>query len=792
MVKENKYTATITEDPALYVSRFINHTNKNVFLTGKAGTGKTTLLRKLIKNTYKKCLVVAPTGIAAINAGGVTIHSLFQLPFGTFIPVNQSPTAQVNIKVNDAFSVVKNLQMYDTKRKLLRELELLIIDEVSMLRADLLDAIDLVLRHVRRNSYPFGGVQVLFIGDMLQLPPVVKDEEWNILKTFYNSIYFFDAQVLQKSTPVYIELDKIYRQADDQFVTLLNHLRNNEMTTADYELLNTYFKAGFKPSPTEGYITLTTHNYKATDLNRTFLSTLQGKSFFFEAEVEGDFNEYAYPIEKTLELKIGAQVMFVKNDSTGNQRFFNGKIGHVSKIDKETIEVKFTDGSASVAVTPYSWENIKYKLNEATNEIEETVAGNFKQYPLKLAWAITVHKSQGLTFEKAIIDIGDAFAPGQVYVALSRLRSLKGLVLTSSLNINSIQSDSKINTYSKTQSEQQNLRELLTNETYTFLKEYVIKSFEFGAFIRRVEEHTDSYAKAENKSVKQKYHGWAKEFEKELKEIKPTADKFKQQIIQIIDAKEEGHLDYLRQRVTAAAVYFSPLFKTLSNKIFRHVTLLKTEKKIKTYLSELLSLESLINEQHKLVKKATLLIEATLTNKEISAEEIKKTLRDPSREEQLQQLLTIPSRIDTEKKEPKRKSKTEKKVSDASIEKALKPDTKEETYKLLLAGNDIESIAKQRSLAVGTIESHLAYYVTKGKLDAARFVSAEKMTSITTVLKTLNTMQFGPIKNALGDEYSYSDIRFAVAGYLADSVEATSDTGRSVEASAGISGKASA
>jgi uncharacterized protein YpbB len=775
MVKENKDSASIGEDPALYVTRFINHTNKNVFLTGKAGTGKTTLLRKLIKNTYKKCLVVAPTGIAAINAGGVTIHSLFQLPFGTFIPVNQSPGIQGNIKLNDAFSVVKNLQMYDTKRKLLRELELLIIDEVSMLRADLLDAIDLVLRHVRRNSYPFGGVQVLFIGDMLQLPPVVKDEEWNTLKTFYNSIYFFDAQVLQKNPPVYIELDKIYRQADDRFVALLNHLRNNEMTAADYELLNTYFKAGFKPSPTEGYITLTTHNYKATDLNKTFLSTLQGKSFFFEASIEGDFNEYAYPIEKTLELKIGAQVMFVKNDNTGSQRFFNGKIGHVSKIDKETIEVKFTDGSASVAVTPYSWENIKYKLNEASNEIEETVAGTFQQYPLKLAWAITVHKSQGLTFEKAIIDIGDAFAPGQVYVALSRLRSLNGLVLTSSLNINSIQSDSKINSYSKTQAEQQNLQELLTNETYSFLKEYVIKSFEFGAFIRRIEEHTDSYVKTENKSVKQKYHSWAKEFEKELKEVKPTADKFKQQIIHIIDAKEDGHLDYLRQRVTAAATYFSPLFKTFSNKIFRHVGLLKTEKKIKTYLSELLSLESLINEQHKLVKKATLLIEATLTHKEISAEEIKKTLTDASREEQLLQLLNAPSRLDPEKKEAKRKSKAEKKVSDSSIEKALKPDTKEETFKLLQAGNDIEAIAKQRSLAVGTIESHLAYYVTKGKLDASRFVSAEKMASITTVLKTLNTMQFGPIKSALGDEYSYSDIRFAVAGYLSSDVETTNN-----------------
>lgn len=766
----NKHTTT--EDPASYLSRFINHTSKNVFLTGKAGTGKTTLLRKLIKSTYKKCLVAAPTGIAAINAGGVTIHSLFQLPFGAFIPVNQSATYQENIKLNDAFSVIKNLQMYDSKRKLLRELELLIIDEVSMLRADLLDAIDLVLRHVRRNSHPFGGVQVLFIGDMLQLPPVVKDEEWKTLKNFYNSIYFFDAQVLQKNPPVYIELDKIYRQDDQQFVDLLNHLRNNEMTTTDYELLNTYYKVNFKPAPTEGYITLTTHNYKAVDLNRAFLAKLEGKSFFFEASIDGDFNEYAYPLEKTLELKIGAQVMFVKNDTSGQQRFFNGKIGYVTRMDKDNIEVKFNDGSSPVNVSPYKWENIKYKLNESTKEIEENITGTFQQYPLKLAWAITVHKSQGLTFEKAIIDIGDAFAPGQVYVALSRLRSLKGLVLTSSVNVNSIQADGKINSYTKSQAHQQNLNELLTTETYSFLKEYVTKSFELGAFIKKIEEHTEGYTTAEKKSVKQKYQEWARIFEKEVKELKPVADKFKQQIIYIIDSKEEGHLDYLLQRVTAASSYFSPLFKGFSNKVFRHAELLKSEKKIKTYLTELLALEVLIHEQHKLVKKASLLIEATLTNKEISAEEIKRIHADTTRDEQLNQLLSSAPRMATDATEGKVKKKTEKKekvtVKSPAYAKAsaVKADTKEETFKLHQAGNDIETIAKQRSLAVTTIESHLAYYVTKGALSANLFVAEEKIATITTVLKTLGTLQLTPIKNALGDEFSYSDIRFTVAAYL--------------------------
>nr|MDQ3048002.1 AAA family ATPase [Bacteroidota bacterium] len=405
-------------DPATYVSRFINQTNKNVFLTGKAGTGKTTLLRNIVSTTYKKCLIAAPTGIAAINAGGVTIHSLFQLPFGGFIPVKETQTLHNNTKLNDPVSLIRHLQMHDNKRKLLRELELLIIDEVSMLRADLLDAIDLVLRHVRRNNLPFGGVQMLFIGDMLQLPPVVKDDEWQVLRPYYNSAYFFDAVVLQKNKPVYIELDKIFRQADQRFVDLLNHLRNNELTRSDFDLLNTFYKPGYKHDPSDGYITLTTHNYKAIELNRRFLDKLQGTSRFFDAQVQDDFNENAFPLERKLELKIGAQVMFVKNDPSGNQKFFNGKIGFVASLTDD-IEVKFNDGSPSVIVSRYEWKNVKYKINEKSKEIEENIAGTFSHYPIKLAWAITVHKSQGLTFDKAIIDIGDAFAPGQVYVALS-------------------------------------------------------------------------------------------------------------------------------------------------------------------------------------------------------------------------------------------------------------------------------------------------------------------------------------------------------------------------------------
>ena len=311
-------------DPTALASKFINHTQKNIFLTGKAGTGKTTFLRNIIQQTHKKAVIVAPTGIAAINAGGVTIHSLFQLPFGNFIPVNQNSfSTNQQFKITTPALLIRNMQMSSTKRNLLRELELLIIDEVSMLRADLLDAIDTTLRYIRRqNNKPFGGVQVLFIGDLLQLPPVVKNDEWEILKEHYNSIYFFDAWVLQQEKPLYIELEKIYRQADNTFIALLNNLRNNCITEDDVALLNNYYKPGFKAENNQNYITLTTHNYKADKLNKEYLQNIKSKSYFFNATVEDEFSEYAYPVEKTLELKLGSQIMFVKNDPTGAQRFF--------------------------------------------------------------------------------------------------------------------------------------------------------------------------------------------------------------------------------------------------------------------------------------------------------------------------------------------------------------------------------------------------------------------------------------------------------------------------------------
>ncbi len=742
-------TDTLAKDA--YASKFINHTNKHVFLTGKAGTGKTTLLQHIVKSTFKKCLVVAPTGIAAINAGGSTIHSLFQLPFGTFIPrklITQDFSEQV--KLNDPSTLLQHLQMFSSKRKLLRELELLIIDEVSMLRADLLDAIDVVLKHVkRRKDIPFGGTQILFIGDLLQLPPVVKPEEWRYLQQHYKSPYFFEAVALQENKPVYIELDKIYRQTDNTFVKLLNNLRNNTVTKEDTELLSSYYQPNFKEHTKDNYITLTTHNHKAQQINSDLLNKLSTDSFYYEASISGDFNESAYPIEQRLELKEGAQVMFVKNDISGEQRYFNGKIGTVAKLTKEAIHVSFAEENTSIKVEPYEWENIKYSLNKTTNEIEEHISGRFKQYPIKLAWAITVHKSQGLTFDKAIIDVESAFAAGQVYVALSCLRSLDGLVLTSPIKLDTINNDSTITGYAKKEVAAQNLPDLLSAETYAFLKDYSIKCFQFMPLLTALREHSNSYVNNDKKQAKQKHHNWALSIEKEVADIVPHADGFKRQIANILHNKEAGHLDYLLKRVTAARDYFSPILKGLSKKIFEHMEAVKGQKQMKTYLGELLGLEVLVNEQYKLVNKATLLIDSHINNTEVTGADVRKTCFDPSRVEQLNKLYT----------QPAKKSKGPKKP---------KVDTKAVSFDLYKEGLGIEEIAKRRDMVPSTIEGHMTYFIAKGQAKASDFMPDDKIEMIIAASKKLDTFHSASIKEVLSNDFSYGEIKMALAAHLAE------------------------
>ena len=419
---------------------FLEYTGVNVFLTGKAGTGKTTFLRELKRRSPKRMIVVAPTGVAAINAGGVTIHSFFQLPFGPYVPgvtevVGQGDKLHYTHKFNRE------------KINIIKTIDLLVIDEISMVRADLLDAVDDILRRYRSKNEPFGGVQLLLIGDLQQLAPVVKEDEWALLKQHYASAFFFHSKALAATRYVMIELKHVYRQQDREFVDLLNRVRENRVDTAVLGMLNRRYIPDFKPSDEEGYITLTTHNHQAQRINDVKMAELSTRAYSFKAEVKDNFPTYSYPTEETLVLKQGAQVMFVKNDSSPEKRYYNGKIGKITAINDRSIEVVGKEDGLKIQVTPEEWTNTRYTLDEETREITETVEGTFKQYPLKTAWAITIHKSQGLTFERAIVDANAAFAHGQVYVALSRCKTFEGLVLSSPVTMSSLVSDGAIDEF---------------------------------------------------------------------------------------------------------------------------------------------------------------------------------------------------------------------------------------------------------------------------------------------------------------------------------------------------------
>jgi len=740
-------TSKITDNSssiADFASKFINHTNKHIFLTGKAGTGKTTFLKHIIHHTHKNVIVAAPTGIAAINAGGVTLHSLFQLPFGSFIPSNGTSNFNENQQLNTPATLMRNSKLNKNKRRMLQELELLIIDEVSMLRADLLDAIDTMLRSVKRNRFtPFGGVQLLLIGDLLQLPPVVKDNEWYILKSYYKSIYFFDALALKDNPPLQIELNKIYRQADERFINLLNNLRNNTVTPDDIELLENHYSPSFQPKKDDGFIRLTTHNRQADQLNKEELDKLTSKPYSFTAKVSGDFSEYNYPVDEHLILKKGAQVMFIKNDPSGQRKFFNGKIGTITNIDSDGIEVTSEGDDYPIEVEKYEWENVKYKLDEATNQIEENVVGKFIQYPLRLAWAITVHKSQGLTFTKAIIDVGNAFASGQVYVALSRLTGLEGLVLTSSINQQSLQLDETITQFSRTKADESLLPQLLENEAQAYFLDFLLKSYDLSSLSKEVQYHVESYSKDEKKSAKQQYVSWAKELKAKVDELLPVSVKFKYQIQQIIQTKNTNYKTTLLERVKAANTYFIPILESHSKHILNHITELSVVSKIKIYLSELKELEAHFFKQIGLMKKAEILINSSIENKEFTKEMVKNVVEDDH------QRTTLVSSIKITKEKTPKKDKI---------------DTKKLSFDLYKQGKSIPEIAKERSLVEGTITGHLAYYVGLGMIDVKELVDEQKFKAIEELYLTNKDIAgFGAFKANLSDDFTYGDIKLVVA-----------------------------
>ena len=528
--------------------QFIENTGTHLFLTGKAGTGKTTFLRKLKRESPKRMVVIAPTGIAAINAGGVTIHSFFQIPFAPYVPESSFST---NGQATYRFRFGKE------KINIIRSMDLLVIDEISMVRADLLDAVDEMLRRYRDRHKPFGGVQLLMIGDLQQLAPVVKDEEWQMLKKYYDTPYFFSSRALKQTEYCTIELKTVYRQSDGAFLDLLNRIRENHCDPQVLEALNRRYLPDFQPRKEEGYIRLVTHNYQAQRINNYELEQLPGRSYAFRATIDGKFPEYSYPTDELLELKKGAQVMFVKNDSSGEHRYYNGMIGEVTDLSADSIEVRAKDSTVTFLLQEEEWANAKYVLDEESKEIVEDIEGTFRQFPLKLAWAITIHKSQGLTFERAIIDASSSFAHGQTYVALSRCKTLEGLVLSAPLSAKAVISDRAVDRFTEEARRNEPDEDRFHSLQRTYFHELLSGLFDFRPleqslqrYVRLIDEHL-------YKLYPKQLAAYKAEAERFHEKVVIVAQKFGMQYNRLIDAAQNYATDEtLQERIAAGAGYF--------------------------------------------------------------------------------------------------------------------------------------------------------------------------------------------------------------------------------------------
>lgn len=527
--------------------QFIENTGTHLFLTGKAGTGKTTFLRKLKEHTPKRMVVLAPTGIAAINAGGVTIHSFFQLSYAPYVPETTFNSSQ---KTQFRFS--------KEKRNVIRSMDLLVIDEISMVRADLLDAIDATLRRYRDRNRPFGGVQLLMIGDLQQLAPVVKDDEWEMLSKYYETPYFFASRALKQTTYMTIELKTVYRQNDTYFLSLLNKIRENKADEEVLEQLNRRYQAGFRPPKEEGYIRLTTHNYQAQQVNDRELASLSGRAYSFRAEIEKKFPEYLYPADEVLTVKEGAQIMFLKNDTSSEKRYYNGMIGEVVSVNDSEMYVRGKGAEKAFQLLPEEWANYKYVLNEQTKEITEELEGVFRQYPIRLAWAITIHKSQGLTFDRAIIDARNSFAHGQTYVALSRCKTLEGLVLESPLRREAIISDSVVDNFTKEVEQKKPNKEHLNDLQKSYFLDLLSDLFDFYA-IEQAYKRLLRLIDEELYRLYPKLLAEYKAMEPVVKEkIVEVARRFRNQYTRMIDENADYAVNpELQKRIRSGAVYFS-------------------------------------------------------------------------------------------------------------------------------------------------------------------------------------------------------------------------------------------
>lgn len=599
----------MTPDPSNTIFQkavaFVNQTCRHLFLTGKAGTGKTTFLKYIKENSFKKMAVVAPTGVAAINAGGVTIHSFFQLPTGPFIPADTGFWGGYNGELNNRTSLLKNLRLRVSKKQVIQELDLLVIDEISMVRADLLDAVDTVMRSVRKQPLlPFGGVQMVYIGDLFQLPPVVKNEEWEFLQEHYKSPFFFDAQVLKYAPPLVIELKKIYRQKDDFFINILNNVRNNCCSADDLAALHKYYKPDFSPLKEENYITLTSHNNKADHINQQELNKLPGKLYSYPARIDGEFYEKAFPAEKELQLKEGAQIMFLKNDKGEVRKFYNGKIGTVKSIGKDNIIVAFTNGEDDLELGQETWENIRYNYNVEKDKIDQEELGTFTQYPVKLAWAITIHKSQGLTFEKAVIDAGASFAPGQVYVSLSRLTRIQGLVLRSRILPHCISTDRRVIEYVEKEMPEDELQQALEQSKKVYVRQSLLQSFAWQKIADAVQVHLEEY---EGRQIPKRSQciKWANHLCEDVTRQNDVALKFIKQLEYLFITCEDDGYKKLHDRTKAATTFFlGEIEENLLKAINKHIQEVKNRQKVKRYVKELQQLTALFSRKKQQLQQA--------------------------------------------------------------------------------------------------------------------------------------------------------------------------------------------
>ena len=711
---------------------FVNQTNQHLFLTGKAGTGKTTFLKYIRENSHKKMAVTAPTGVAAMNAGGTTLHALFWLPFGTFIEDYPLQWNDQDSHIYNKSRLFSTIKLTRQRRAILQELELLVIDEVSMVRADTLDAIDVILKSVRRDMRPFGGVQMLFIGDLYQLPPVVRDHEWQVLRDHYSSPFFFDAKVLREHPPVILELSKIYRQNDNDFISLLNNIRNNTCSADDLAQLNAHYDPAFSPGEEEQYITLTSHNKLADAINQEQLAQLKGTMHNVRAVVKDEFQQGSFPADEMLPLKIGAQVMFIKNDTGEDRKFYNGKIGTVKELNLERhqVVVGFNDGSDDVVVRRETWENIRYKYNKGEDKIEEEVMGTFSQFPLRLAWAITIHKSQGLTFDKAVIDAGTSFAAGQVYVALSRLTGLEGLVLKSKIPMHSIRTDGQVVDFMRRMVPNTEVVKILETCQRNYLGQIVLQSFRWSTLTESVDELVASLGSRniDSKEAALTYLGALSSL---LKEQEKVANKFITLLYTMLRDKEA--LDYSKvcERTKAAVAWFLPrLEEEVLLTMQEHIEAWAIKKRTKKYVQEL----------------RTILLDFRRKKEQLSH---CLTIADV-----LMQEGDLSTQVQAISQQEKTKDSAVKEIEDEGVEK----DTKAISLDLFLDGLGVEDIAQKRGMVVGTIYGHLIHFVGN-EVEAEDLIERTKLEVLLDVLRKNEGKSASEIKMILGDDYSYPDIK---------------------------------